>query len=125
LLSLSGSPRGKCKHARVFLGIISAQKVSAGEVLTYTNPRPVAEEGTNTRPSEAGERRENASPSTVLEGGCATGTTADRFAQVKEHTAEPVAAAEGVMQAGASTVEWMCTLRVLPGFFIWKLVICH
>ena len=95
LLSLSGSPGGKCERTRVFPGIISAQKVSAGEVLTYTNPRPAVEEGANACPSEVGERRENASPRNALEGGCATGTAADGFAQVKECAAEPVAAAEG------------------------------
>jgi len=89
------------------------------------NPRPVAEEGANMRPSEAGERHENASPSTALEGGCATRTATDGFAQVKECTAELVAAAEGVVRAGASTVEQMHTLWVPPRFFIWKLVICH
>jgi len=115
LLSLSGSPRGKCKCARAFPGIISAQKVSAGEVLTYTNPRLAAEEGTNTHLSEAGERRKNASPSTVLEGGCATGTAADGFAQVKERAAELVTAAEGVAQAGASIAERM---RMLPGCLV-------
>jgi len=50
-----------------------------GEVLTYTNPRPVAEEGANARPSEAGERHENASLRNALEGGCATRTAADGF----------------------------------------------
>jgi len=125
LLSPSGSPGGKCERARAFPGIISARKVSAGEVLTYTNPRPAEEEGANAHLSEAGERRENASPSTALEGGCATGTAADGFARVKERAAEPVAAAEGVARAGASTAERMRTLRVPPGFFIWKLVICH
>jgi len=80
LLSPSGSPRGKCERTRAFLGIISARKVSAGEVLTYTNPRPAAEEGANARPSEVGERCENASPSTALEGGCVTGTAMDGFA---------------------------------------------
>jgi len=64
----------------VFLGIISAWKVSAGEVLTYINPRPAAEEGTNMCPSEAGERCRNVSLSTVLEGGYVTGTATDRFA---------------------------------------------
>jgi len=123
LLRPSGSPGGKCKCARAFPGIISARKVSAGEVLTYKNPRLAAEKGANARPSEAGERRENASPSTALEGGCATGTAADRFARLKERAAEPVAAAEGDARAGASTAERMCTLP--PGFFIWTLVICH
>ena len=115
MLRPSGSPGGKCERARAFPGIISARKVSAGEVLTYKNPRPVAEKGANARPSEAGERRENASPSTALEGGCATGTTVDGFTRLKECAAEPVAAAEGDAQAGASTVERM---RTLPGFLV-------
>jgi len=96
--------------------------VSAGEVLTYTNPRPAAEEGANARPSEAGERRENASPSNALEGGCATGTTADGFTRVKEHTAELVAAAEGDAWAGASTAEQM---RTLPGAQVLHLEASH
>jgi len=89
------------------------------------NPRPAAEEGANAHPSEVGERCKNASPRNVLEGGYATGTTMDGFAQVKEHAAEPVAAAEGDVRAGASTAEQMRTLPGPPGFFIWKLVICH
>jgi len=115
LLRPSGSPGGKCEHARAFPGIISARKVSAGEVLTYTNPIPAAEKRANARLSEAGERRENVSPSTVLEGGCATGTAADGFAQLKERAAEPVAAAEGDARVGASTAERM---RTLPGFLV-------
>jgi len=95
---------------RVFPGIISAQKVSAGEVLTYTNPRPAAEEGANARLSEAGERCENASLSTGLEGGCVTRTAVDGFARLKERAAELVAAVEGVVWVGASTAEQMCTL---------------
>ena len=47
-------------------------------------------------------KRENASPSTTLEGGYPSGTTVDWFAQVKEPSAEPAAAAEGVARAGAS-----------------------
>jgi len=77
------------------------------------NPRPAVEEGTNARPSKVGERCENASPRNVLEGGCATGTTADGFTQVKECAVEPVAAAEGDMRAGASTAEQM---RMLLGW---------
>jgi len=59
------------------------------------NPRLVAEKGTN------------ASPSTALEGGCATRTAMDGFTQLKERAAELVAAAEGDAQAGASTAEQM------------------
>ena len=115
LLSLSRNPGGKCERARAFLGIISARKVSVGEVLAYMNPRPAAEEGANTLLSEAGERHKNASLSTALEGGCVTRTAVDGFARVKERAAEPVAAAEGDARAGASTVERM---RMLPGCLV-------
>jgi len=97
-------------HARVFPGIISARKVFAGELLTYTDPRPEAEEGGNMCPGDAAERRENASPGAALEAGYVTGIAADGFVQVKEHAAEPAATAEGDAQAGPSTVEQMCTL---------------
>jgi len=122
LLRLSGSPGGKCERARAFPGIISARKVSAGEVLTYTNPIPAAEKRANARPSKVGERRENASPSTALEGGCATGTAADGFARLKERAAEPVAAAEGDARAGASIAERM---RTLPGAWVLHLEASH
>jgi len=82
----------------------------------------VAEEGANARPSEVGERRENASPSNALEGGCATGTAADGFAQVKECATEPVTAAEGDARAGASTAEQM---RTLPGAQVLHLEASH
>ena len=94
-------------HARAFPGIISAWKVYTGELLTYTNPRLEAEEGANTRPGNVAERRENASPGTALEAGYVAGIAADGLAQVKERAAEPVAAAEGDAQAGASTAERM------------------
>ena len=99
-------------RARAFPGIISARKVYTGELLTYTNPRPEAEEGAKARPGDAAERRENASPDAALEVGYATGITADGLARVKERAAEPVAAAEGNARAGASTAERM---RTLPG----------
>ena len=69
------------------------------------NPRPVAEKGANVHLGEAAERRKNASPGTALEAECVTGTATDGFAQVKERTAEPAAAAEGDAWAGASTAE--------------------
>ena len=97
-------------RVRAFPGIISAWKVSAGELHTYTNPRLGAEEGANAHPIDMAERRDNASPGTALEVGYATGIAADRFAQVKERAAEPAAAAEGDAQVGASTAERMCTL---------------
>ena len=74
------------------------------------NPRPVAEKGTNARPGEAVERRENTSPGAALEAECVTGTAVDGFMQVKECAAEPAAAAEGDAWAGASTAEQMRTL---------------
>jgi len=78
-----------------------------GELLTYTNPRPEVEEGANVHLGDVAERRKNASPGIVLEAGYAAGIAADRLVQVKERIAEPVAAAEGDAQAGASTVERM------------------
>ena len=105
-----GSPGDKRTRARAFLGIISARKVYTGELLTYTNPRPEAEEGANARPGDAAERRKNASPGAALEAGYAAGIAADGLARVKERAAEPVAAAEGNARAGASTAERMHTL---------------
>ena len=102
----------KRARARAFPGIISARKVSPGELLAYANPRPVAEEGAKVNPGGAAERRRNAGPDTALEAQCAIGTAADGFARVKERAAEPGAAAEGDTLAGASIAEWM---RMLPG----------
>ena len=70
-----------------------------GELLTYTNPRPEAEEGANTHPGDVAERHENASLGAALEVGYVAGIATDGLAQVKEHAAEPVAAAEGDAQA--------------------------
>ena len=106
----------------MFPGIISAWKVSVGEFLAYINPRPAVEEGANAIASKAGERHGNASPSNALEGGCATGTTADGFARVKERAAELVAAAEGDVWVGASTAERM---RTLPGAWVLHLGASH
>jgi len=111
-LSEWGSPGDKRACARAFPGIISARKVSPGELLAYTDPRPAAEEGAKANPGGAAERRRNVGPSTALDAQCATGTATDGFARVKECAAEAAAAAEGDMQAGASTVERM---RRLPG----------
>jgi len=94
-------------HARAFLGIISARKLFLGELLTYTNPRPVAEEGAKANPGGAEEGCRNAGPGTALDAQCATGTAADGFAQVNECTAEPGAAVEGDALAGASIAERM------------------
>jgi len=106
---------------RAFPGIISAQKVSPGELLTYTNPKLAVEEGAKANPGRAAERYRNAGPGTVLDAQCATGTATDRFVQVKEHAAEAAAAAEGDAQVGASTAERMCRLAqclAVPGFFV-------
>jgi len=84
--------------------------VFAGELLTYTDPRPEVEEGANARPGDAAERHKNASPGAALEAGYATGIAMDRFAQVKECAAELAAAVEGDMWAGASIAEQMRTL---------------
>jgi len=62
----------------------------------------VAESGANACPCKAAGKGEEASPGTTLEGGYASGTAVDRFARVKEPSAEPAAAAEGVVHAGAS-----------------------
>ena len=107
-----GSPRDKRTRARAFPDIISARKVYTGELLTYTNPRPEAEEGTNVCPGDAAERCENASPGAALEVGYVAGIATDRLVQVKERTAEPVAVVEGDAWAGASMAERM---RTLPG----------
>ena len=64
----------------------------------------VAESGVNACPCKAAGKGEKASPSTMLEGRYASGTAVDRFAQVKEPSAEPATAAEGVACVGASTV---------------------
>jgi len=112
LVSLSkwGSPGDKRACARAFLGIISARKVSPGELLAYTDPRSAVEEGAKVNPGGAAERYRNMGPSTVLDAQCVTGTAVDGFAQVKECTAEAATVAEGDMQAGASTAEQMCRL---------------
>ena len=92
---------------RAFPGIISAQKVSPGELLAYVNPRPAVEEGAKANPGGAAERRRNVGPGAVLDAQCATGTATDGFTQVKEHAAEAAAAVEGDAQAGASAAEQM------------------
>jgi len=117
---VEGSPGDKWACARAFPGIISAQKVSPGELLAYANPRPATEECAKANPGGAVESRKNAGPGTALEAQCATGTTADRFVQVKERAAEPATAAEGDALAGASMQSgcaccggaWRC--RALP-----------
>ena len=95
---------------RAFLGIISARKVSPGELLAYVNPRPAAEEGAKANLGGAAERHRNAGPGAALDAQCVTGTATDGFAQVKECTAEVAAVAEGDAQAGASAAEQMCRL---------------
>jgi len=109
---VEGSLGDKWVHVRAFLGIISARKVSPGELLAYANPRPVTEECAKANPGGAAESCKNAGPGAVLEAQCATGTAADGFAQVKERAAEPATVAEGDALAGASTAERM---HMLPG----------
>ena len=62
------------------------------------------EGGANTCPCKAAGNGKSASPGTTLEGGYAKTTAVDWFARVKEPSAEPAAAAEGVARAGASAV---------------------
>jgi len=105
----------------VFPGIISARKLFPGELLAYTNPRPVAEEGAKANPGGAAEGRRNAGLGAALDAQCATGTAADRFTRVNKHAAEPGAAAEGDALAGASIAERMRRLAqclAVPGFFV-------
>ena len=61
-----------------------------------------AEGGANACPCKAAGKGGSTSPGATLEGGYASGTAVDRFAQVKEPSAEPAAAAEGVTRAGES-----------------------
>jgi len=73
------SPGDKQARVKAFLGIISAWKVSPGELLTYANPIPVAEEGAKANLGGAVERCRNVGLDTALEVQCMIGTTADRF----------------------------------------------
>jgi len=99
---VEGSPGDKRVRARAFLGIISARKVSLGELLAYANPRLATEECAKANPGGAGESCKNAGLGAALEAQCATGTAADGFAQVKERAVELATAAEGDVLAGAS-----------------------
>jgi len=92
----------KCACACAFPGIISAWKSAQALIPAYANCGTVAESGANACPCKAVGKGEEASPSTTLEGGYASGTAVDWFMQVKEPSAEPAAAAEGVARAGAS-----------------------
>jgi len=80
---------------------MSARKVVWADVPAYPNPVPAAEGGANALPSDAAEKGANARPGPPLEGGYASGTAPDRFANVKECAAEPAAAAEGDAQRNA------------------------
>jgi len=93
----------KCACACAFPGVISAQKSARALIPAYANCGTVAESGANACPCKAAGKGKEASPGTTLEGGYASGTTVDRFAQVKEPSAELAAAAEGVAHVGAST----------------------
>jgi len=105
-------------HVRVFLGIISAQKVVWVNVLAYPDPVPVAEGGANMHPSDVAGKCANARPGVPLEGGYACGTSPNRFAGANECTVEHTTAAEGDACTGASTAAackgcWMHS-RVQP-----------
>jgi len=91
-------------RAQAFLGIMSAQKVVWADVPAYPNPVLAAEGGANALPSDTVEKGANTRPGPPLEGGYASRTAPDGFANVKECAAEPAAAAEGDVHAGASTV---------------------
>jgi len=84
--------------------------VFPGVLLTCTDPIPGAKEGKNADLGGAVERCRNMGPGAALEVECATGAAADGFAQMKKCAVEPVTAAEGDAQGGASTVERMRTL---------------
>ena len=92
----------KCTCACAFLGVISARKSARALIPAYANCGTVAESGANACPCKAAGKGKEVSPGTTLEGGYASGTAVDRFAQVKEPSAEPAAAAEGIAHAGAS-----------------------
>ena len=94
----------KCACASAFPGVISAWKYVWTRVPAYANSGTVAECGANARPCKALGKGEKASPGTTLEGGYASGDAVDRFARVKEPSAGPAAAAEGVAHVGASAV---------------------
>jgi len=86
--------------------------VFLGVLLTCTDPIPGAKEGENADLGRAVERRRNAGLGAALEAECVTGATADGFVRMKKCAVEPVAAAEGDTQGGASTAERM---RTPPG----------
>jgi len=106
-------------RARAFLGIMSARKVVWADVPAYLNPVPAAEGGANVLLSNAAEKGANARPGLPLEGGYASRTTPDGFANVKECAAEPAAAVEGDACAGASTAG---TCRAGAGTAVWATV---
>jgi len=83
------------RHMRAFLGIISAQKVLFGEVPTCASLESAEEGGADAGPVEVAESHENAPAGAALEGGCAVGATADRFAQVERHVVGLAGAVEG------------------------------
>ena len=95
---------------RALPGIISAWKLFPGELLAYTNPRPVAEEGAKANPGRVAEGYRNAGLGTALDIQCATGTAMDGFAQVNKHAVELGAVVEGNALVGASIAEQMCRL---------------
>src|SRR5260221_12889532 len=86
-------------HSRALLQLIYI----LGDVPACLNPSPVVERGVNVRPGKVAERCANVSVGAVLDDGYTSGTTTDGFPRVKKCAAEPTAAAEGVIRAGAST----------------------
>jgi len=100
---------GKQTRVRVFLGIISAQKVFYEDIPTCASLELVEKGGANAGPGEVVKSCKSAGPSAVLDGGYAARISADGFAQVEECAVEPASAAGGVAQVGvgASTAERM------------------
>jgi len=113
LLRQVGRPGGgKWTCARVFPGIISAQKVFYKDIPAYASLELVEKGGANVGLGEAVESCKSAGLSAVLDGGYAAGISVDGFTQVEECAVELASVAEGGAQVGASIAEQMC---MLPG----------
>jgi len=74
-------------------------------LLAYVSTVKAIEGGTNMLPGEVIGKGKNTSCGTALEGRYAARTATAGLVQVEECTVEPAGAAEGDMQAGASTAE--------------------
>jgi len=94
-------------RVRAFPGIISAWKVLFGEIPTCASLESVEEGGADAGPVEAAESCKSAPAGAALEGGCAAGATADRFAQVERCIVGLAGIVEGDAQLGVSTAERM------------------